>query len=417
MDAPQPKSKNSTIHLNIPSTILLLLGILSSSYLAYRDGQRASNFITKLSSHMKRVHHPPLPPTQQPTQPIAEDLRPFIGSLGSEGNKGQFPPHNVAYAEDGNSSSSNHSSDEGKTLSEQQEMAPSLSLPSGQHLFIDIQNVNTNFLTSEIQLSNAMKTFVHKALLPLLSYHCHELPSYSSKITKTTNDIMGGMEEESNGGAGRGKTCAAILLHGHMTLHTWPNDNVIVLDLFTPQQQSEDIDLIPLIPLLEQQFAVPTIDTNNSMSEHYNVSNKPKLHWGHKLRGFRSINPSYQQDKNPYDQELGEDVLRRRSFDMKRSIVSTKTKYQSVDIYELQHDKDGTTYAALGRGRDTVMKRGKQDGDLMLSVDVEQSVAPDRVLFIDGVLQSSFYGEAAYHESLVHPALLSHSDPKRVAIM
>ena len=88
-----------------------------------------------------------------------------------------------------------------------------------------------------------------------------------------------------------------------------------------------------------------------------------------------------------------------------------------MDIYELQHDKDGTTYAALGRGRDTVMKRGKQDGDLMLSVDVEQSVAPDRVLFIDGVLQSSYYGEAAYHESLVHPALLSHSDPKRVAIM
>ena len=46
-----------------------------------------------------------------------------------------------------------------------------------------------------------------------------------------------------------------------------------------------------------------------------------------------------------------------------------------------------------------------------------QSVGPDRALFIDGVLQSSLYGEAAYHESLVHPAMLMHPNPKRVAII
>ena len=431
MNAQHPNNNKSntkkcscTIHLNIPSTILLLIGILSSSYLAYRDGQRVSNFITKLSSHMDRVHHNPhpppssLPPTQQPT-------RPFIGSLGSEvdnKNKCQFAHNKSMHAEYGDDSnpSNLNSGGEGKQLNKQENQMERL--PSGQHLFVDIQNVNINFLTSEIQLSNAMITFSYEARLPLLSYHCHELPSYSSKITDDNNN-MGGVEEESNdGGEGRGKSCVAILLNGHITLHTWPNDNVIVLDLFTSQQQQgqHDIDLIPLIPLLEEQFAIPTI-IDDAPDNNVVVSNKPKLHWGHKLRGFRSMNPSYQQDKNPYDQELGEDILRRRSFDIKRTLISTTTKYQSVDVYELQHDKDGTVYAALGRGRDTAMKKGRQEGDLMLSVEEEeeeeQIVAPDRVLFIDGVLQSSYYGEAAYHESLVHPALLSHSDPKRVAIM
>ena len=35
----------------------------------------------------------------------------------------------------------------------------------------------------------------------------------------------------------------------------------------------------------------------------------------------------------------------------------------------------------------------------------------------DGVLQSSLYGETAYHEALVHPAMISHPNPRRVAII
>lgn len=42
---------------------------------------------------------------------------------------------------------------------------------------------------------------------------------------------------------------------------------------------------------------------------------------------------------------------------------------------------------------------------------------PERVLFLDGMMQSTRYGNAAYHESLVHPAMFSHKGPKRVAII
>jgi spermidine synthase len=43
--------------------------------------------------------------------------------------------------------------------------------------------------------------------------------------------------------------------------------------------------------------------------------------------------------------------------------------------------------------------------------------APDRIVFLDGLLQSRRSGDAAYHEALVHPVLFSHPNPKRVAII
>ena len=48
-------------------------------------------------------------------------------------------------------------------------------LPSGQHLLIDIKNVNSNFLNSEQQLAEAMVQLVNESKLTLLSYHCHSL--------------------------------------------------------------------------------------------------------------------------------------------------------------------------------------------------------------------------------------------------
>jgi spermidine synthase len=42
---------------------------------------------------------------------------------------------------------------------------------------------------------------------------------------------------------------------------------------------------------------------------------------------------------------------------------------------------------------------------------------PDRIVYLDGVLQSRKSGDAAYHEALVHPSMFAHSYPKRVAII
>jgi spermidine synthase len=42
---------------------------------------------------------------------------------------------------------------------------------------------------------------------------------------------------------------------------------------------------------------------------------------------------------------------------------------------------------------------------------------PDRIVFLDGVLQSRRSGDAPYHEALVHPSMFAHQNPKRVAII
>lgn len=44
-------------------------------------------------------------------------------------------------------------------------------------------------------------------------------------------------------------------------------------------------------------------------------------------------------------------------------------------------------------------------------------VSPDRILFLDGTIQSIRSMERVYHEALVHPAMFAHPNPKRVAIL
>ena len=67
-----------------------------------------------------------------------------------------------------------------------------LHLPAGQHLLLDYENVDPEFLNSEERLANAMLELVNTCGLTLLSYHCHSLvPS--------------------------GVSCAGVLLESHVS--------------------------------------------------------------------------------------------------------------------------------------------------------------------------------------------------------
>jgi len=48
-----------------------------------------------------------------------------------------------------------------------------LHLPAGQHLLVDIEGVDGDFLNSEERLSTAMVDTVRESGLHMLSYHCH----------------------------------------------------------------------------------------------------------------------------------------------------------------------------------------------------------------------------------------------------
>ena len=50
-------------------------------------------------------------------------------------------------------------------------------------------------------------------------------------------------------------------------------------------------------------------------------------------------------------------------------------------------------------------------------IDIVDTVEYGRTLFLDGIAQSSEQDEFIYHESLVHPPMLLHSDPRAVCVI
>ncbi len=264
-----------------------------------------------------------------------------------------------------------------------------LHLPAGQHLLVDIKDVDSNFLNSEESLATAMIELIDESKLTLLSYHCHSLVPI-------------------------GVSCVGVLLESHISFHTWPMEGVITLDLFTCGGNP----LIPVLPSIERLFGVAREvaddiyfrDKTDDRLRTKEEPAKPSMLWAHKLRGFREgFAPSYSRDNNPLDLDLGRYVLGKLDFDIKRPILSTETEIQRVDVYEL-------LYSNL-RDVDSYYKGLQDNSGTSYEASYLEFFAPDRVLFLDGVIQSSLYGDAAYHESIVHPAMMTHPNPKRVAII
>jgi len=88
-------------------------------------------------------------------------------------------------------------------------------------------------------------------------------------------------------------------------------------------------------------------------------------------------------------------------------VASIETDFQRIDIYDVM-DPD--------RGQRISYEKSLVN-DSSYESQHQSYFRPDRLVFLDGWLQSSRDYEAAYHEALVHPALFSHSNPKRVAII
>ncbi len=124
-------------------------------------------------------------------------------------------------------------------------------LPAGQHLLMDIENVDESFLNSEERLAQAMLKLVGECGLTLLSYHCHKMVPM-------------------------GVSCAGVLLESHVSFHTWPKEGVITLDLYTCGPNS----LLPIVPMASELFAVPREGGDNV--------EEPNVVWAHKTRGFGS---------------------------------------------------------------------------------------------------------------------------------
>jgi S-adenosylmethionine decarboxylase proenzyme len=153
--------------------------------------------------------------------------------------------------------------------------------PAGQHLLVDIKNVDGTFLNSELRLAEAMISVVDESKLTLLSYHCHKLIPM-------------------------GVSCVGVLLESHISFHTWPAEGVITLDLFTCGSG----ELVPVLPIVERLFAVPIEGEEEDA---------PLTVWSHKLRGF-----------SPTQSRLGDDLGK---FVLERTYMDFKVEVSQYEKY------------------------------------------------------------------------------------
>jgi spermidine synthase len=239
---------------------------------------------------------------------------------------------------------------------------------------VDIKGIEGDFLDSEERLAKAMVDTVNIAGLTMLSYHCHKL------IPK-------------------GVSCVGVLLESHISFHTWPDEGVITLDLFTCGSN-------PLIPVV------------STIKELFGIGLNIEMQWSHELRGFRNKNNLKKKGDDgatvnnyavlDHNSDLSQMIWSPIDCPVKEQIVSTLTKFQRVDIWDLVSLEETPSYS-------DAIKHNLQAGDPRWTT--AELVSPTRFFFLDGVLQSESSTHREYHEALVHPGMFSHPNPKRVAIV
>lgn len=92
-----------------------------------------------------------------------------------------------------------------------------------------------------------------------------------------------------------------------------------------------------------------------------------------------------------------------------RQIGSMNSDFQNIAVWEAIHIGVQSV-----EGYEKSLETGKDN----YNTRNPELFHPNRMLFMDGVMQSSTRGDAPYHESLVHPAMFASAEgPKRVAII
>jgi len=245
-------------------------------------------------------------------------------------------------------------------------------MPAGQHLLVDIKQLEAAFLNSEERLADAMVKSVEAAGLTMLSYHCHALQP-------------------------AGVSCVGVLLESHISFHTWPEEGVITLDLFT----CGDKPLLPVVPDLERLFGHPRVDPETGELQ------KPKMQWSHELRGFRSdgLHDAHHLDSRT---DLSYWIMSALQYHVKEEVLSTMTEHQRVDIWDYL-DVDDTP------SHEDAKKHNLTEGDpRWLTPEV---ATPDRYIFLNGYVFNMRDSEHELYESMVQPAMFTHPNPTNVAIL
>ncbi len=145
----------------------------------------------------------------------------------------------------------------------------------GSHLFIDIKNVNTNFLKSETLLIYAMLNVLIENEFEPLAYYCHSF--YRDGIS-----------------------CHGQFDDARINLYTYPHQGILCLDIFS----IDGVSSVGLLQDIEEEFAISEGNIEDDDEDHL----PPRLIWTHKLRKYDGTAGSVDT----------QDILSQNSFEVKK---------------------------------------------------------------------------------------------------
>mmetsp|Transcript_39158 Transcript_39158/g.91230 ORF Transcript_39158/g.91230 Transcript_39158/m.91230 type:complete len:698 (-) Transcript_39158:99-2192(-) len=247
-------------------------------------------------------------------------------------------------------------------------------ISSIRQLSIDLKNVSPSFLKSEKRLVEAMNNAIGV--------------DDFQKFTGSSHNLISNCHQSPS----KGVSCVGVMPEKTIALTTWPNDGVISLFIIS----TDSSDLTDYVDDVKGYFGIPA----DSTLRWENV----QMMWTHHILG------SYSK-KNLTNIELEGDIqdfyFKFLTHELKKKVASVQTKFQKIDVYDFIDPKINT----IGSLERSVTNDGSYE-----SLHPE-FFKPNRIVFLDGVQQSTSIGDAQYHEALVHPAMFTHGAPKRVAII
>ena len=258
-----------------------------------------------------------------------------------------------------------------------------------------IDGIQTAFLSSNEKIIHLITIMARGLSQHLLSVHCT-----SSDVA---NDVM--------------KSCIGITTErGSVAVYTNPkSSNKLVFNVVSSGKEQVNVEKVTIY-LLETymiQHYLPSVLTSTEDNKSY-YNDEPTLNWRIRLRNFPE---DMYKIRNPYCEDLADGRFLENTGAIKKHIDTIETPFQRIDVYDfvdIRHTNHGShmrshnTHYNGNAGNEELMVYEKQHPELFKA---------NRVIFLDGVLQSLSRGNEAYHEALVQPAMFAHPNPKRVAII
>lgn len=231
---------------------------------------------------------------------------------------------------------------------------PTIGAPFGQHLALDMKNVDDAFLGSEDLLIKAILNVTDSLYLNLVSLNC---------FSSDSNSIA----------------CLGVLHEAQISIYLWPETGVVAIDLF-----------------LQSRLPLQAVD---AVTAPFEVGDDVKSMWTLDYRGAA----------NERHTPLARDILSPKLGAGKKELLKVRSMHHKIEIWEGLELDSRVTY-------EDAVKHNLQPGDPRWTNS--QLARPLKSLYVDDAFVYSSDPEELFESELdTHPALFSHRNPKQIGII